>query len=403
MPVKKQSLMKHEWVYSIKKRNLILIAVLLFFTLLGIWWLSIVILVVSLLYIGINYLISLIQFNFLKKLCNGVFSFLMIISIAISIRVFTADIYLIPSSSMKNTLYINDVVLVNKLKYGPSLPQSPYEIPWINIFYYLKDNTKETTQKKVWKPKRLFGSSGIKQGDVVVFKRDDNSDFLVKRCVAVPGDRFKIVNSKIYTNSKLFYSPKGILGRYTFIIKNSAAFYKAVDSFNIKTSFYSKDNKDNWKMADLSFLEAEELKHSNCIDSLHIKLANVPIKSKMFPWYQDKKWTLDNYGTIIIPKEGMQIQLTEDTFNLYQFILKNYEKVNIMKRNDVFLVNGKIISAYTFKKNYYYMMGDNRNDSWDSRYFGFISEEKIVGKASTILFSFKDGSFQWDRFFKEIK
>ncbi len=394
--------MKKKWTIKIKRKYLILIAVLLFFTLLGLFWLSIVILTVSLSYIGINYLISLIKYSFLKKLCNGIFSFLMLIIIAISIRVFTADIYLIPSSSMENTLYINDVVLVNKLKYGPNLPQSPYEIPWVNIFYYLKDNSKETVQKKIWKPKRLSGSSSIKQGDIVVFKKNDNGYFLVKRCVAVAGDSFKIINSKIYTNNNLFNTPKGIVDRYAFKLKNPTAFYKVVDSLNIKTHYYSKKDDDNWKIAELSSLEAGELKHSNSIDSLHLVLAAFPIKSKMFPWYQNKKWTLDNYGTIIIPKNGMQIQLTEDTFNLYKVIIKSYENVNIIKEENIFLVNGKMISTYTFKKNYYFMMGDNRNDSCDSRYFGFIPEEKIVGKVSNILFSYKDGSFQWNRFFKEI-
>ncbi|APA00348.1 hypothetical protein BIW12_13440 [Flavobacterium commune] len=302
---------------------------------------------------------------------------------------------------MENTLYINDVVFVNKLKYGPNLPQSPYEIPWVNLFYYLNNNSKEAVQRKIWTLKRLSGLDIIKQGDIVVFKRNDKSDFLVKRCVAEPGDSFKIVNSKIYTNNHLFYTPEGILGKYSFKLKNPTVFYKAVDSLNIKTSFYSKDD-ENWKTATFSSLEVAELKHSKSIDSLHLILAGMPIKSKMFPWYKNKKWTLDNYGTIIIPKKGMQIQLTEDNFNLYKFIIKEYENVNIIKEKNIFSVEGKNISIYTFKKNYYYMMGDNRNDSWDSRYFGFIPEEKIVGKASTILFSYKDGSFQWNRLFKEI-
>ena len=393
--------MKNKWIYSIKKRYLILIIVLLFFIVLGLWWLSIVIAVISLLYIGINYLISLIRYDFLKKVFNGIFAVIFIISISISIRVFTADIYLIPSSSMENTLYINDVVLVNKLKYGPNLPQSPYEIPWINLFYYLNNNSKEAVQRKIWKPERLSGLDIIKQGEVVVFKRDDSSNFLVKRCVAEPGDRFKIVNSKIYTNNHLFYTPEGILGKYSFKLKSPTVFYKAVDSLTIKISFYSKDDV-NWKTATLSSLEVAELKHSKSIDSLHLILAGMPIKSKMFPWYKNKKWTLDNYGTIIIPKKGMQIQLTEDNFNLYKFIINEYENNNITKMRDVFSVDGKIISTYTFKKDYYFMMGDNRNDSWDSRYFGFIPEEKIIGKVSNVLFSYKDGAFQWDRVFKKI-
>lgn len=394
--------MKNKWNSRIENKHLILVAILIFFAILGLYWLSITVIVVSLLYCGINNLISLIKYSFLKKLCNSIFSFLMIVIIGISIRIFTADMYLIPSSSMENTLYINDVVLVNKLKYGPSLPESPYEIPWVNILYYLNDNSKETITKKVWNPKRLPGSSSIKQGDIVIFKRNDSSDFLAKRCVAVAGDNFKIVNAKIYTNNNLFPETKNTISRYVFKLKSPITFFKAIDSLNIKTLFYSNKDDDNWKMADLSSLEAAELKDSNSVDSLDIMLAVLPIKCKMFPWYKNKKWTLDNYGTIIIPKDGMQIQLTEDTFNLYKFIIKNYENANIIEKENMFLVNGKITSTYTFKKNYYFMMGDNRNDSRDSRYFGFIPEEKIIGKVSCVLFSYKDDHFQWSRFFKGI-
>lgn len=394
--------MRNKLIDGVKMKYLILITILLFIAFLGLYWLSLFIATLLVLYIVINYFILKIQYDFLKKLCDGVFSFLMIIIVAISIRVFIADIYLIPSSSMENTLYIKDVVFVNKLKYGPNLPQSPYEIPWVNLFYYLKDNSKESVQKKVWKTQRLPGSSKITQGDIVVFKRMDTSDFMVKRCVAVAGDNFKIVNAQIFTNNNLFHTPRGILGNYTFKLKNQTAFYKVIDSFKIKTNFYSKEGKENWKTASLSSLEAEELKHSGYIDSLHIVLAEFPIKSKMFPWYKDEKWTLDNYGTIIIPKKGMQIQLTDDTFNLYKFVIKEYENINITKNETVFLINNKISSTYIFKKNYYFMMGDNRNDSRDSRYFGFIPEEKIIGKVSNILFSYKDDYFQWNRLFKEI-
>lgn len=366
------------------------------------FWLGFVITIFTALFFVTNYLLGFLKYNFIKKTCQSLFSFLMILTIAISIRVFVADIYLIPSSSMTNTLFPNDVILVNKLKYGPNLPQSPYEIPWVNIYYYLKDSSKEAVQKKRWQPKRLSGISNIKQGDIVVFKRRDGGTFMVKRCVAVAGNSFAIVNGNIYTNNKLYPVPEHIRNRYAFKIKNTRAFYKDIDSFNITTHVYSQKSDAIWKLAELSYLEAEKLMHLNSIDSFHLKIADAPIRSKMFPWYQEKNWTLDNYGSIIIPKQGMKISLTNDTFNLYKEIIENYENTTIKKQKEVFFVDGKIITSYTFKKNYYFMMGDNRNDSQDSRYIGLIPEEKIVGKVSCILFSNKDDRFQWNRLFKGV-
>lgn len=389
-------------IKNIKKRlwALVLILAVLFF--LRLCWFAIFIFTVVFLYWGINYLLTSIKYNFLKKTCKSLFSFLMILVIAISIRVFVADIYLIPSSSMTNTLYPNDVILVNKLKYGPNLPQSPYEIPWVNIYYYLKDSSKEAIHKKKWQSKRLSGISNIKQGDIVVFKRRDEGTLMVKRCVAIAGDSFKIVNSHIYTNNKLYPTPEHIRNKYTFKLENPRDFYKTIDSLNIETDVYSEKNEGNWKLSELSHLEAEKLMHLNSIDSFHLKIADAPIRSKMFPWYQEKNWTLDNYGSIVIPKQGMKISLTNDTFNLYKEIIENYENTTIKKQKEVFFVDGKIITSYTFKKNYYFMMGDNRNDSQDSRYIGFIPEEKIVGKVSCVLFSNKDDRFQWNRLFKGV-
>lgn len=387
---------------NIKKSDCVLIVMSIVLSVLGMFWLCIAIIMFALVYWGINYLIALIKKNFITKLCKVAFSFLMLICIAISIRVFIADIYLIPSSSMANTLYPNDVILVNKLKYGPNLPHSPYEIPWVNIYFYLKDNSKESVQKKIWKPKRLSGTSEIKQGDIMVFKRLDNGPFMVKRCVAIAGDDFKIVNGNIYTNNKLYTKPEHIRNTYTFKLKKTRAFYRVIDSLNIESHFYTDKSNGNWKLAKLSFLEAEKLKHLSSIDSLHLKTASSPIKSKMFPFYQEKKWTLDNYGSIKTPKQGMKIVLNDDTFKLYKEILENHENTTIKKQKDNFYVDGKTIKSYTFKKNYYFMMGDNRNDSRDSRYIGFIPEEKIVGKVSCVLFSNKDDKFQWNRLFKGV-
>ncbi|WP_434035527.1 signal peptidase I [Formosa sp. 4Alg 33] len=389
---------------SIKKKYLVLLTILVILSVLRLFWLCLALIILTLGFWGVNYLLDLIKYKVIKKLCKGVFLFLMLLFVAIGIRVFIADIYLIPSSSMENTLYPKDVILVNKLKYGPSLPRSPYEIPWVNIYYLLQDNTKEAVTKKHWEAKRLVGTSTIKQGDVMVFKNFKRDVVFVKRCVGIAGDTFKIVNGEIYINNTLYNAPKHIRNTYAFKVKQPEILYKTIDSLHINTRFYSLKNDGHWKEAELSYLEKEKLQSLGVIDSvMPLDDTNALKKINLFPIYdKDKAWTLDNYGPIVIPKVGMQIHLTDDNLKLYSRLLKKHENTIIKKRDNHFFIGEKIVTSYTFKKNYYFMMGDNRKYSRDSRYFGFVPEEKIIGKVQCVLFSNKDDDFQWNRLFKGV-
>ncbi|MCB4807945.1 signal peptidase I [Tamlana sp. 62-3] len=329
----------------------------------------------------------------------------MILFIVINVRILIADIYLIPSSSMENTLYPKDVILVNKLKYGPNLPRSPYEIPWVNLYYLLQDNSKEAVTKKRWPAKRLAGASHVKQGDVIVFKNFSKDVVFVKRCAAIAGDTLKIKNGEVITNNNLYDAAEHIRNNYAFKIKSPKGFYNTIDSLNIDTHFYSLKSDGYWKEAELSYLEIEKLKGLNLIDSVQKKTDVYILDEKKLYGRggENQAWTLDNYGPVVVPRAGMEIQLTNEAFRLYRGLIKHNENVFIKrKKNNTFHVNGKRITSYTFKKNYYFMLGDNRKQSRDSRYFGFLPEEKIIGKVSCVLFSNKDDKFQWNRLFKGV-
>ncbi|MFY0715239.1 signal peptidase I [Seonamhaeicola sp. NFXS20] len=385
----------------IDKKHLTLIAMLIFLSFLGLFWLCIVVLIVALVYRGVNY----IKHKFIRKTANVLFSFLMLLFLAIGVRVFIVDIYLIPSSSMENTLYPKDVILVNKLKYGPNLPRSPYEIPWLNLFYFLQDNSKEAVTEKIWPAKRLTGTSEIKQGDVVVFKNFRKDVVLVKRCAAIAGDTLKIIDGEVYTNKVHYRAPSHIRNTYAFKVNTPKWFYRAIDSLHINSSVYGINKDSDWKEAELSYLEMETLKDLNLIDSVQKSPeAYILNKRKLYGrGGENQAWTLDNYGPVVVPKAGMEIRLTNETFRLYRGVIKHNEGVFIKRdKNNIFKVKGKPITSYTFKKNYYFMLGDNRKQSRDSRYFGFLPEEKIIGKATCILFSNKDDRFQWSRSFKSI-
>ncbi|HEX6915379.1 MAG TPA: signal peptidase I, partial [Chitinophagaceae bacterium] len=114
------------------------------------------------------------------------------------------------------------------------------------------------------------------------------------------------------------------------------------------------------------------------------------------------KWTLDNYGEILVPEKGMKVQLNMATLPLYERIISNYEGHQLAVKDSVIYIDNKPADTYTFRYDYYWMMGDNRHNSQDSRYWGFVPETHIVGKASLIWFSW-DGGPRWSRMFKRIK
>lgn len=129
---------------------------------------------------------------------------------------------------------------------------------------------------------------------------------------------------------------------------------------------------------------------------------NFPYK-QLFPYYQDNKnWTVDNYGPIWIPAKNASIQLTPDNVTRYRRCIEVYEGNHFEEKNGKIYINGKETNSYTFKMNYYWMMGDNRHNSLDSRYWGFVPEDHVVGKASLIWFSYENGP-RWNRLFRWIK
>ena len=162
-----------------------LLFIIFFLLILGLLWLCVCIIILALVYFSLLRLIKHIKYAFLKKILKGSFLFLFIFSIAISIKLLLFDIYKIPSSSMNNTLYTNDVIVVNKLKYGPKLPRSPFDIPWVNIAFYFNDKARTSMGTPWWGYKRLSGTTAIKNGDVIVFTMFKANMVIVKRCMGI--------------------------------------------------------------------------------------------------------------------------------------------------------------------------------------------------------------------------
>lgn len=387
----------------LKAKYVLFFLLALFVLSIGVLWLCFGLILFLLVYWGIMYLIAFIKISFLQKFIKGFFLFLFIASMAISIKLFIGDIYKIPSSSMENTLFPNDIIIVDKLEYGPRLPRSPFDIPLINIAFYFDKKARDSIKVNWWDYKRLSGASKIKNGDVFVYENFSKNVFFVKRVVGISGDTLDINGGHVYINKVKQEFVGTMRNRYHFKVNDKKSFYDKIDSLGINEIIKRDINDSNFMQAELTYTELKKIKQLKCIDSLGLSLAAFNEKEELFAKPEGKHWTIDDLGTVIIPKKGMEVILNEENYTIYKTIINLYEGVAIEKSDSSFLINGKPVLSYIFKHDYFFMMGDNRKGSFDSRFFGFLPKENIVGKVQCVLLSNYQDEFRWDRFLKKVE
>ena len=387
---------KKIWIIS-----LILIATV---ALIRLWWLVAGFTVLTVLYIVFTD--RFFRETKIRKRIKSAFTVLVIFLLAIAFRLFFIEIYSIPSGSMEDTLLPGDKVLVNKLVYGPKLPESPAAIPWINLAWYLKAKASPNQEPVQWNYKRLKGFSSIKREDVMVFQHPlwgGRDNFFIKRCVALPGDTIKLQSGQIKVNGKCLTETKKIKKRWQFWINNSEQFYSLLDSLDI---FFGNRFMGTDELPVQLFLteynKNQLIKHG-CVDSVKAFVTPYDSLHQLYPKNESFNWTIDNYGPLVVPFRGWTIKLNPSNFDLYRRTIFRLEKVKIEENHGKYVLNGIPAKTYTFKHNYYFMMGDNRHNSNDSRYWGFVPEKNIVGKAGLILFSARSGNFRWYRLCRRIE
>ena len=339
------------------------------------------------------------------------------------IRTFFVEAYTIPTPSMERSLLVGDFLFVSKVNYGPRIPMTPVAFPFAHnempVF-----NTKSYWDGWELPYYRLPGLSPVKKGDVVVFnypqdtvdnRPADKRENYIKRCQGAPGDTLSVVNGQVYVNGKAMPNPPGEQMQYTFTTTSAEQLNPEILN-ELHISHYEGD-----PLSTMTVDAANALKgYSNVKDlkpALSVKGVS-EIEDPVFPtkYYQpvklngripDYHWNRDNYGPIIIPKKGWTVKLDSMTFPLYERCIAEYEHNKLEVNGKDILINGVKTDSYTFKMNYYWMMGDNRHDSEDSRYWGFVPEDHIVGKALFIWMSWdSDASFfgkiRWSRLFNII-
>jgi len=329
------------------------------------------------------------------------------------IRWLLLEAFTIPTTSMESTLMAGDFLFVSKLHYGPRTPQTPLQVPLTHQTLPILGTPSYSTLIQL-PMARLWGFSKVTPNDVVVFNFPGDLQFpvdlrtnYIKRCVAGPGDTVQVLNRELLVNNKPFPKPERMQHSY-FIITDGRISKDEWTKLDV-TEYQEMDNGTGY-MAFLSEAMFEELKKLPMVKSID------PIVQKpefydgsVFPQNEKFRWTMDFFGKLWVPREGDTIPLTEDNLILYGKTIANYDDPDHIKfENNQILYDGKPLVSYTFKQNYYWMMGDNRHNSSDSRVFGFVPANHIVGKAVFVWLALNksdkvDKFARWDRMMRQIK
>jgi signal peptidase I len=382
------------------------------------------------------------------------------------INTFLFQNYQIPSSSLEKSLLVGDFLFVSKASYGPRVPNTPLAFPLVQHTFPLL-NWKSFIEKPQWGYHRLKGFDTIKHDDIVVFNfptgdtvalkvtnpdyytscyqfgRDfvnkrkdffgdivyrpvDRRENFVKRCVAVAGDWLQIKDNQVYVNGQKQQKIPGIQFNY-YIQTDGTLFTRSVldklgisvadDSLLIKSNHPEQINQQNaQQIVELGLNPQLPVYHFPLNEEAYTKIQQVAGVTKIkieesknldvFPLGGHKSWTRDNYGPVWIPKKGATLILNSYNLPIYERAIRVYENNKFETKNGVYYINGKSSKTYTFKMDYYWMMGDNRHNSADSRYWGFVPEDHIVGRPVMVWLSLDNdkgwfsGKIRWNRFFK---
>ncbi len=360
------------------------------------------------------------------------------------IRTFFFEAFTIPTSSLEKSMMVGDYLFVSKVSFGAKIPNTPLSFPFVHHTLPLTA-TKESYLEWFKLPYfRLPGFGSVKNNDIVVFNYPDGDSVAlgeeqqdqaqsyyqlcrefgwstvnnpnainpytnhkfgkvvlrpvdkrenyVKRCVGIAGDTLKIIDQKLYINNKPALVKETMQYMYKVRTDGSSITPKTLEKFDITDPVQQgQDSLGMVYIINLPNGKVEDFKKLSNIKSVEqIIEPKGEYSSRIFPHSPSYKWNNDNFGPLYIPKTGATVKLNTTNIVLYDRIIKNYELNELEIKEDKIFINGIETNSYTFKMDYFFMMGDNRHNSADSRYWGFVPMDHIVGKPVFVWMSIKE-------------
>ncbi len=386
------------------------------------------------------------------------------------INIFLFQNYKIPTGSMEKSLLVGDHLYVSKVAYGPRIPNTPIAFPFTQHTMPLTKQTKSFVEWIKLPYKRLAGFGKIKRDDPVVFNfpagdtvvvqhqnvsyyqlvrdaamdlkrqdrmagrpekkesayyalgRDeiwrqfdivirpvDKRDNYIKRCVAIPGDTLQIIRGKVYTNGKPQKEIPGIQYEYYILVEGQSISSRVLNRMDIyETSIIPGTPHISARLTAENVEKLKAFKNVKEVRRYYDDIYDYSRSYNYFPSDSNYKWTLDQFGPLYIPAKGATLRLTTANLPLYERIIGYYEKNELQVRDGKIYINGTETDKYTFNMDYYWMMGDNRHSSLDSRFWGFVPEDHIIGRPRFVWLSLDSNKpfpkkIRWKRMLMNIK
>ncbi len=308
------------------------------------------------------------------------------------IRAFMLEAYTIPTSSMESSLLVGDYLFVSKLSYGPRVPHTPIAFPFAHHTLPLTDNIKSYLEWIQLPHYRFPGIRSIGNNDVVVFNHPadpverpvDKRENYIKRCLAIPGDTFELRDARVYINNERLPDPPDVQHFYR-VESDDPLSAGRLDRLGITD--WGEKQPGVYLMA-MTPDRARSLETVRGITDVSKRVSQESAGDRhIFPHHRAYPWNQDNMGPLYVPEKGATVEINMQNIPLYERIISVYEGHDLHIEDDAIYINGEMATSYTFEMDYYWMVGDYRHNSEDSRYWGFVPDDHIVGRAMFVWLS----------------
>ena len=371
-------------------------------------------------------------------------SILFAIVAATIVHTYVIQPFVIPSSSLEKTLLVGDFLFVSKFHFGARVPMTTVALPMVHdsipktkmkSYLFSDDYEKRNTS---WKNKlqlpylRFPAFQKIKRNDIVVFNQPadtlldmnnfnpdrnyykpiDKKTNLVKRCVGIPGDSLEVRNGYVYINGKQNQLPDRAALQFSYLVQPKANTFNAnvlANRYDITDRFGIINNQNAYQFSAISDEALEKFKNHPNVGSIQRITQEKGVRNPgTFPHDPNYNWNTDFFGPLYIPEKGKTIELNVDVLPLYKRVISEYEGNDLKVRGNQILINGEVTNSYTFKQDYYWMMGDNRHNSLDARAWGFVPFNHVVGKPVLVWMSWDSNAkgifnkIRWERLFTTV-